>query len=193
MYINAKTKEVDPKRLETALGYLKTILSKSSDLINIFYLDSDEYSNDIELTILKAFLNCEWREWVPSTSKANDNILFLTARRQERFENLKLALKWNRSDIAKTEIFTGDESFNPVQLQSLMELAIIENKSDFVDILLENRVNLSTFLTNRRLLYMYNADKVRFLIFDLRHCSDRLNDFFSRLKAWQKSHHYFSL
>ena len=59
MFTNIKTSEIDEKRLAIAFDYLKTILKRSADLINVFHLDSDENSHDIELTILKAFLNCE--------------------------------------------------------------------------------------------------------------------------------------
>ncbi len=83
-----------------------------------------------------------------------------SARKNEFYENFKLSLKWNRSDIAKTEILTGEENFEMHQLTNLMEMAISENKPDFIDILLENRVNLYSFLTYKRLYYFYNSIKV---------------------------------
>jgi hypothetical protein len=39
--------------------------------------------------------------------------------------------------LAKSDIFTGEEKFEPNQLDNLMELALIENKPNFVELLLE--------------------------------------------------------
>ena len=48
------------KKINEAVERLKYIISKLSDnLINIFRLDSEEGGSDIELTILRAFLNCK--------------------------------------------------------------------------------------------------------------------------------------
>ena len=40
---------------------LETIISKKLDLIYIFRLDSEEGEQDFELTILRAFLYCEFK------------------------------------------------------------------------------------------------------------------------------------
>ena len=71
-----------------------------------------------------------------------------------------MALKWNRIDLAKTDIFTGEETFKSEQLMNLMEMALIENKPEFVELLLENGVNLKAFLKTRRLYYLYNSISV---------------------------------
>jgi hypothetical protein len=78
------------------------------------------------------------------------------------YRNLKLALHWNRDDIAKDEIFTGEEDFTSHQLNRLMELALLDNKPKFVELLLENGLNLKDFLTVKRLLFLYNSNKVCF-------------------------------
>ena len=82
------------------------------------------------------------------------------AQRVKHFENLKLAISWNRIDIAREFIFTGDETFKPGELNSLLEMALVLNKPDFVELLLENNVNIFEFLTNKRLYYLYNYDAV---------------------------------
>lgn len=47
------------KKTNEAVERLKYIISRLSDnLINVFRLDSEEGGQDIELTILRAFLNC---------------------------------------------------------------------------------------------------------------------------------------
>ena len=78
----------------------------------------------------------------------------------KHYENLKLAISWNRIDIARELIFTGDESIKPDELNNLLEMALILNKPDFVELLLENNVNIVEFLTCRRLYYLYNYDVV---------------------------------
>lgn len=83
-----------------------------------------------------------------------------SARKNQDFENLKLALQWNRVDIAKSDIFTGEEDFRAHQLESLMEMALLQNKPKFVELLLENGLNVKSFLSVKRLLFLYNSQKV---------------------------------
>jgi hypothetical protein len=73
---------------------------------------------------------------------------------------LKLALKWNQIEVARTNIFTGLESFKENQLFDLLEIAIIENKPDFVELFIENNIDLVEFLKRKRLLFLYNFNKV---------------------------------
>ena len=60
------------------------------------------------------------------------SILFESDKRKNYFENMKLILQWNQIEVAKNEIFTGEESFRPAELCELLELALVENKPDFV-------------------------------------------------------------
>ncbi len=83
------------------------------------------------------------------------------ARKTQYYSNLKLALKWNRLDIAKTYVFTGEEEFSSLELANLMELALYVNRVEFVDLLLENGVNIKSFLSAKRLYSLYNSDLVR--------------------------------
>lgn len=93
---------------------------------------------------------------------------------------MKLSLQWNRIDIAKSDIFTGDEHLHPDQLGKLLEIALIENKPEFVKLceyqsikthcilshqqllilVIENGTNLDNFLTYGRIYYLYNSKKV---------------------------------
>ena len=105
------------------------------------------------------------------------------ANKKQYYENLKLAINWNRvnrlfklkyfsrfkhilnfenfkHDIALSDIFTGEEEFQPNQLENLMEIALIKNKPKFVKLLLEHGLNLKKFLTYRRIIFLYNAIKV---------------------------------
>jgi hypothetical protein len=86
----------------------------------------------------------------------------LKAKKDDYFADLKLAIQWNRIDIAKSEIFTGDEHFHPEQLFKLLEISLIDNKPEFVKLLIENGANLESFLTYGRLYYLYNSKQVNF-------------------------------
>lgn len=49
------------KKMSDALKTLEYIVSKfKCNLINVFRLDSEEGSQDIEMSILRAFLNCDF-------------------------------------------------------------------------------------------------------------------------------------
>jgi hypothetical protein len=82
------------------------------------------------------------------------------AQKKDVYENLKLAIEWNRIDIAKNEILSGDERFHHDELGKLLEIALVNNKPEFVKLIIDNRVNLDSFLTYGRLYYLYNSKKV---------------------------------
>lgn len=63
----------------------------------------------------------------------------------------------NRVDIAKADIFNGEESFSSDQLSKILELALVENRPEFVELLLQNGADLNCFLTYDRLYYLYNS------------------------------------
>jgi len=129
------------KKVVKAIEQLRLIVQKKAEnLINVFRLDSEEGSQTIELAILRAFLN---------------------SRQKRYYENLKLSLQWNRVDIAKSEIFTGEEEFTDSQRTHLLEMALVHNKPEFVELMLETGINLKAFLSKRRLYYLYNAQIVR--------------------------------
>jgi len=75
-------------------------------------------------------------------------------------ENLELALKWNKIDIASNDIFNGKEEFTSKDLNKLMEMALIYNRPSFVELLMENKLALDDFCTSKRLYYLYNAINV---------------------------------
>ncbi len=80
---------------------------------------------------------------------------------------MKLALQWNRIDIY-TELFTGDEYLRYDQKYSLFEMALIQDKPEFVELLLARGLNLNTFLNKKRLYYLYNsADVIEKAFFNL--------------------------
>ena len=135
-----KDTEIFKSKVADAAHDLKQILSEENkSLINVFQFNSQETNYDMEMSILQALLKC---------------------RQNEYYENLKLSMYWNRDDVAKEYIFTGEEEFKERELETLMEIALLENKPKFVEILLENGLNLNRFLSDRRLNAFYNLHEV---------------------------------
>ncbi|XP_010218670.1 PREDICTED: transient receptor potential cation channel subfamily M member 2 isoform X1 [Tinamus guttatus] len=69
---------------------------------------------------------------------------------------LKLAVAWNRVDIARSEIFTDDHEWRPTDLHPMMAAALISNKPEFVKLFLEQGVRLKEFVTWDVLVYLYD-------------------------------------
>ncbi|XP_045857855.1 transient receptor potential cation channel subfamily M member 2 isoform X2 [Meles meles] len=68
---------------------------------------------------------------------------------------LKLAVAWNRVDIARSEIFSDERQWKPSELHPVMLAALISNKPEFVKLFLENGVRLKEFVTWDTLLSLY--------------------------------------
>ncbi|XP_016102616.1 transient receptor potential cation channel subfamily M member 5 [Sinocyclocheilus grahami] len=74
---------------------------------------------------------------------------------QDFLDELKLAVAWNRVDIAKSEIFSGDVAWSAQDLEEVMMEALINDKPDFVRLFVDNGVNINEFLTYGRLQELY--------------------------------------
>ncbi|KAK6051867.1 hypothetical protein COOONC_10628 [Cooperia oncophora] len=72
-------------------------------------------------------------------------------------EQLQLALAWNRADIARSEIFTLGTEWSTQDLHNAMMEALCHDRTDFVQLLLENGVSMNRFLTYGRLEHLYNT------------------------------------
>ncbi|XP_033724836.1 transient receptor potential cation channel subfamily M member-like 2 isoform X2 [Pecten maximus] len=134
------------KNLVNNCGVVKDCLEKR-DLINVFKLGTSIGSQkDIDVPILHALL------------KANKG---------QDFHQLRLALAWNRIDIAKSEIFTDDKLWPSGSLDEIMLLAINLNRVDFVEMFLDNGVSLKEFLTVKVLLQLYNSVQKNSMLYTL--------------------------
>nr|XP_022319514.1 transient receptor potential cation channel subfamily M member 5-like [Crassostrea virginica] len=90
----------------------------------------------------------------------------LKANRSNTNAQLSLALAWNRSDIAKNEIFTASNKTNyqkkssamykELKLDDAMIIALIQDRLEFVELFLENGIDLSQFLDVRNLWNLYS-------------------------------------
>ncbi|XP_043247449.1 transient receptor potential cation channel trpm-like [Amphibalanus amphitrite] len=72
-------------------------------------------------------------------------------------DQLNLALSWNRVDIARCTVFATPQEWPPGSLEQAMMDALVNDRIDFVKLLLENGVIMSKFLTLARLEELYNA------------------------------------
>uniref|UniRef100_A0AAR2KGB8 Transient receptor potential melastatin 4b3 n=1 Tax=Pygocentrus nattereri TaxID=42514 RepID=A0AAR2KGB8_PYGNA len=110
-------------------------------------------------------------------------------------EELKLALTWNRVDIARTELFTGDIQWKSEDLEGYMTDALVNDKPQFVRLFTENGLNILDYLTLGRLEELYRSISDSCLTYTLlqRRLSERqsaatistdvLNDAASQAKA----------
>ncbi|VDN07735.1 unnamed protein product [Thelazia callipaeda] len=126
----------DIKAAEKLLEQLMMCV-RQKHLIAIFRLGEDQ-KQDVDHAILTALL----KEQNLSPS-----------------DQLALALAWNRVDIARSDIFVLGQDWPKEALDHAMMEALINDRVDFVRLLLENGVSMSNFLTVGRLEELYNTDK----------------------------------
>ncbi|XP_052006330.1 transient receptor potential cation channel subfamily M member 5-like [Xyrauchen texanus] len=86
---------------------------------------------------------------------------------QDFLDELKLAVAWNRVDIANSEIFSGDVLWSPQDLEEVMMEALINDKPDFVRLFVDNGVNMNEFLTYGRLQELYSSVSEKSLLHTL--------------------------
>uniref|UniRef100_A0A8C6TEA6 Transient receptor potential cation channel, subfamily M, member 5 n=1 Tax=Neogobius melanostomus TaxID=47308 RepID=A0A8C6TEA6_9GOBI len=102
--------------------------------------DPEQESSELDTVILKALVKA-----CKSQSQEAQDFL----------DELKLAVAWNRVDIAKSEIFNGDVEWKADDLEEVMMDALLNDKPDFVRLFVDNGVNLGEFLTYARLQELY--------------------------------------
>ncbi|XP_039101414.1 transient receptor potential cation channel subfamily M member 2 isoform X1 [Hyaena hyaena] len=111
-------------------------------LLTIFREGKDG-QQDVDVAILQALLKA---------SRSHDHF------GHENWDHqLKLAVAWNRVDIARSEIFTDERQWKPSELHPMMTAALVSNKPEFVKLFLENGVRLKEFVTWDTLLYLYQS------------------------------------
>ncbi|XP_067322711.1 transient receptor potential cation channel subfamily M member 5 [Anolis sagrei] len=86
---------------------------------------------------------------------------------QEYLDELKLAVAWNRVDIAKSEIFNGDIEWKSCDLEEVMMDALLNDKPEFVKLFIDNGANIHEFLTYSRLQKLYCAISPKCLLYTL--------------------------
>lgn len=135
--IKAKIKTFyDTNEIDKLFKKIMKVLDPSySHLLNIFEIDKNDKQYDLDVSILRAFLKANKRNYV---------------------EQLGLALTWNRVDIARNFIFNEDISWQKEQLNSVVYKSILGGNSEFIRLFYEHGFAMKKFLTHRRLLKLYN-------------------------------------
>ncbi|XP_065133327.1 transient receptor potential cation channel subfamily M member 4a isoform X2 [Paramisgurnus dabryanus] len=116
-------------------------ICENKDLITVFHGDK-EGLDDFDTIILKALVRAAKKD-------SNDA--------SEYTEELKLAVAWNRVDIAKSELFNSDIQWRFEDLEESMTDALVNDKPQFVRLFVESGLNILDYLTYHRLENLYSS------------------------------------
>ncbi|GMR33444.1 hypothetical protein PMAYCL1PPCAC_03639, partial [Pristionchus mayeri] len=142
-----------------------------------------------------------------------DHSIFTALIKGTNMDQLKLALAWNRVDIARSHIFGGNLIWSQQEMQEALMYVLLHNRVDFVHLILENGVGMQNFLTFERLEQLYNTDvgpahtlysltkKEEFTIPEIGAVMEKLigrsfrssytsDDFLYRYNVWQSRAHF---
>ncbi|KAM9424664.1 transient receptor potential cation channel subfamily M member 4-like [Pholidichthys leucotaenia] len=130
--------EEEPDKLaEQALS-----IYQNKGLITVYH-GEQEGPNDFDTVLLKTLVGASKQRTSVDASPYN--------------EELKLAVTWNRDDIAKSELFNGDIQWRYEDLEESMTDALINDKPQFVRLFTENGLNIVEYLTYGRLESLYST------------------------------------
>ena len=121
-------------------------LMRRKKLIKIYRLDAPptETSRSFDHAILTAIFNSKHK---PEPDKW-----------------LRMAMSWDRADIAKSIFaYPYGQDFPVGSLERRLEEALVNDRVEFVSLLMENGVSMHKFLTYKRLEDLYNADKLDYV------------------------------
>ncbi|XP_053514216.1 transient receptor potential cation channel subfamily M member 5 [Artibeus jamaicensis] len=86
---------------------------------------------------------------------------------RDYLDELKLAVAWDRVDIAKSELFNGDVEWKSRDLEEVMMDALLSDKPEFVRLFVDHGANVADLLTYGRLQQLYRATPPKSLLFSL--------------------------
>ncbi|XP_075392654.1 transient receptor potential cation channel subfamily M member 4 isoform X2 [Tenrec ecaudatus] len=72
-------------------------------------------------------------------------------------DELRLAVAWNRVDIAQSELFRGDIQWRSTHLEASLLDALLNDRPEFVRLLISRGLSLGHFLTPGRLAQLYSV------------------------------------
>ncbi|NP_001269082.1 transient receptor potential cation channel subfamily M member 4b.2 [Danio rerio] len=139
----AKVKKYFPAEKKTDKLVDKVLsIYQNKDIISIYNAEQ-EGAEDFDIVMLKVLVQASKRNVSENTNSYADE--------------LRLAVTWNRVDIAKSELFNGHIDWKYEELKDSMTDALENNKPQFVRLLIDNGLNISTYLTYNRLEILYNS------------------------------------
>uniref|UniRef100_A0A183AEY3 LSDAT_euk domain-containing protein n=1 Tax=Echinostoma caproni TaxID=27848 RepID=A0A183AEY3_9TREM len=110
---------------------------KRRRLISVFRMGEGD-SDEIDITILTALLQVSSQKLTPA-------------------EQLSLTMAWDRPDIARTKVFTSFNQWSTTTLENAMADALLNDRLNFVRLLLAKGLDIQSFLTVGRLEDLYIA------------------------------------
>uniref|UniRef100_A0A3Q3VMZ5 Uncharacterized protein n=1 Tax=Mola mola TaxID=94237 RepID=A0A3Q3VMZ5_MOLML len=125
---------------------------QNRDFITVYH-GEQEGPNDFDTVLLKALVGASKHRTSVDANPYN--------------EELKLAVTWNRVDIAKSELFNGDIQWRYEDLEDSMTDALINDKPHFVRLFAENGLNILDYLTYARLETLYRSVAAGTVLFQL--------------------------
>ncbi|XP_072281848.1 transient receptor potential cation channel subfamily M member 4 isoform X1 [Pyxicephalus adspersus] len=138
--IEEKLKLHFPKEnLVKMVGKVEKIV-ENRDLVTVY--SNTDGTEDFETVILKALVKACKKHSSDAT---------------EYLDELKLAVAWNREDIAKTELFHGEIHWRACDLEDTMTDALVNDKPSFVKLFVDNGMNIVDYLTYGQLEELYSS------------------------------------
>ncbi|KAJ8245852.1 hypothetical protein GJAV_G00261000 [Gymnothorax javanicus] len=132
----------DDERQTEKLTEMVLNICHNRELITIYH-GQQEGPDDFDTVLLKALVRASKQR------NPDDNSTYT--------EELKLAVAWNRVDIAKSELFNGDIQWKYSDLEASMTDALVNDKPQFVRLFTENGLNILEYLTYQRLERLYSS------------------------------------
>ncbi|XP_062033152.1 transient receptor potential cation channel subfamily M member 4 isoform X1 [Lepus europaeus] len=124
----------DPEVLQAQVERIMT----RKELLTVY--SSGDGSEEFETIVLKALVNA------CGSSEASAYL-----------DELRLAVAWNRVDIAQSELFRGDIQWRSFHLEASLMDALLNDRPEFVRLLISHGLSLGHFLTPARLQQLYGA------------------------------------
>ncbi|XP_058650411.1 transient receptor potential cation channel subfamily M member 4-like isoform X2 [Onychostoma macrolepis] len=113
---------------------------QNKDLISIYHAEGVD---DFDTVMLKVLVQASKQRVSVSTNPYVDE--------------LKLAVTWNRVDIAKSELFSGNIDWKYEDLEESMTDALENDKPQFVRLFIDNGLSIVSYLTYGRLEGLYDS------------------------------------
>ncbi|XP_008843255.1 transient receptor potential cation channel subfamily M member 4 isoform X2 [Nannospalax galili] len=124
----------DPEILQAQVERIMT----RKELLTVY--SSEDGSEEFETIVLRALVNA------CGSSEASAYL-----------DELRLAVAWNRVDIAQSELFRGDIQWRSFHLEASLMDALLNDRPEFVRLLISHGLSLGHFLTPMRLAQLYSA------------------------------------
>uniref|UniRef100_A0A2I2ZTW8 Transient receptor potential cation channel subfamily M member 4 n=1 Tax=Gorilla gorilla gorilla TaxID=9595 RepID=A0A2I2ZTW8_GORGO len=133
--------------LEVLQAQVERIMTRK-ELLTVY--SSEDGSEEFETIVLKALVKA------CGSSEASAYL-----------DELRLAVAWNRVDIAQSELFRGDIQWRSFHLEASLMDALLNDRPEFVRLLISHGLSLGHFLTSMRLAQLYSAAPPNSLIRNL--------------------------